>query len=218
MRGNTFFTQPVHEWQRRYEALRASFVDRLPAKVVAERFGYTSGYVHLLRHQFIHEKIDFSEPVMEGKVARRRVCAELRQRICSWRKRRLSAGEITQLLSEEGVEISVRTVERVLTEEGFPKLPRRTRLKIDLTVKGAEVPDRSEAITIGQVEGKSFDCEAAGAFLFAPFIEKLNITKIVQSAGLPGTKIIPATNYFLSFLALKQNKRFHRITLNIFLE
>jgi len=97
----------------------------------------------------------------------------------------------------------VRTVERVLREEGFAKLPRRSRLKIGLTVKGAVVPARSEAITIGQMEGKSFDCAAGGVFLFAPFIEKLNIRDIVKTAGLPESKTIPATSYFLSFLALK---------------
>ncbi len=56
-----------------------------------------------------------------------------RNKICSWREHRLSAGEIAQLLSEDGIEISVRTVERILAEEGYPKLPRRTRLKIGLT-------------------------------------------------------------------------------------
>jgi hypothetical protein len=110
---------------------------------------------------------------LAGKIARRRVNSDVRQKIRHWRERRLSAGEITQLLSEEGIELSIRTVERVLAEEGFPKLPRRSRLKIGLTVKGAEVPDRSESITVEQVEGKHFDCETAGAFLFAPFIEKL---------------------------------------------
>jgi transposase len=203
MRDSCYFTNPVHDWQRRYEALRASFVEHLPAKVVADRFGYTVAYIHLLRHQFISEKIDFSEPVPEGKVSRRRVNSELREKIRRWREHRLSAGEITQLLSEQGVEISVRTVERVLAEEGFPKLPRRSQLKIGLTVKGAKVPARSETITIKQLEGKRFDCEAAGVFLFAPFIEKFNITKIVKAAGLPGSKTIPATNYFLSFLTLK---------------
>lgn len=203
MRNSSYFTNPIHDWQRRYEALRASFVERLPAKVVADRFGYTPAYVSLLRHQFTHEKIDFSEPAPEGKTARRRVNTEVRQKIRHWRERRLSAGEIAQLLSEEGIELSIRTVERVLAEEGFPKLPRRSRLKIGLTVKGAEVPDRSEAITVAQVEGKHFDCETAGAFLFAPFIEKLNISKIVKAAGLPGTKTIPATSYILSFLILK---------------
>ncbi|RLB98513.1 MAG: transposase, partial [Deltaproteobacteria bacterium] len=58
MRDEKYFQYPVHEWQKRYEALRASFVDRLPAKAVAERFGYSQSYVNLLRHQFVHEKID----------------------------------------------------------------------------------------------------------------------------------------------------------------
>lgn len=139
-----YFIHPVHEWQRRYEALRASFVERLPARIVAERFGYTPGYIHLLRHLFIHEKIDFSEPVPEDKIFRRRVTKQIRHKIRYWRECRLSAGEITQLLSEEGIEISVRTVERVLAEEGFSKLPRRTRLKLGITVRGAEVPARAE--------------------------------------------------------------------------
>ena len=203
MRDATYFLNPIHEWQKRYEALRTSFVDRLSAAAVAERFGYSAAYVHLLRHQFTTGKIDFSEPVTEGKAARYRVTAETRRKIRSWREKELSAGEIAQLLSEDGADISVRTVERVLAEEGFPKLPRRTRLKIGLTVKGAEVPQRSEGVSIAQMEGQHFTCESAGAFLFAPFLEKFQVSEMIRSVGLPGTKVIPAVSYFLSFLALK---------------
>jgi transposase len=203
MRDEKFFLHPIHDWQRRYEALRASFVERLPAKVVAERFGYSVAYIHLLRHLFTHEKLDFSEPVPEGKTKRQRIDAGLRAKICNWREHRLSAGDITQLLSEEGVEVSVRTIERILAEEGYPKLPRRTRLKLGLTVKGAQVPAVAQKIFVADVRKEPFDSEAAGVFLFAPFIERLNLAKVVQEAALPGTKAIPALSYFLSFLALK---------------
>jgi transposase len=203
MRDENFFLHPVHEWQRRYEALRASFVDRFPAKVVAERFGYSATYMNLLRHLFAHEKIDFSEPLPEGKTRRHRIDATTRVKICNWREHRLSAGEITELLSEEGVEVSVRTIERVLAEEGYSRLPRRTRLKLGMTVKGAQVPAVAQRIPLGDVSQRPFDSEAAGVFLFAPFIEKLNLVKVVEEAGLPGTKTIPALSYFLSFLALK---------------
>ncbi len=203
MRNEKYFLHPVHDWQKRYEALRASFVDRLPSKVVADRFGYSQSYVNLLRHQFVHEKIDFSEPVPEGKIKRRKVNALTRSKICKYREHRLSAGEIVQLLSEDGIEISVRTVERILAEEGFSKLPRRTQLKIGLTVKGAQVPAVSHSIHISEFDNRNIDCDAAGIFLFAPFIEKLNIYQVVQKAGLPGSKTIPAISYFLSFLALK---------------
>jgi hypothetical protein len=203
MRDEKFFLYPTHEWQRRYEALRASFVDRLPARVVSERFGYTPTYVNLLRHQFAHGKIDFSEPVPEGKIKRRKVDTVTRNKICSWREHRLSAGEIAQLLSEDGIEISIRTVERILAEEGYPKLPRRTRLKIGLTVQGAKVPETSQAIRMIEWDNRKHECQDAGIFIFAPFIQKLDIPQVVQQAGLPGSKMIPAINYFLSFLAVK---------------
>jgi len=107
------------------------------------------------------------------------------------------------LLSEDGIEISVRTVERILAEEGYPKLPRRTRLKIGLTVQGAKVPETSQAISMEEWDNRKHECQDAGIFIFAPFIERLNIPQIVQKAGLPGSKMIPAISYFLSFLAVK---------------
>jgi len=199
----TFFTHPAADWQRRYEALRASFVDRLPAKAVADRFGYTPGYIHLLRHQFRQGKLDLSEPPVEGQAARRRVTREVRSRIRAWREEKLSAGEIAQLLSESGVEVSIRTVERVLREEGFPKLPRRTALKVQRTVKGAQVPERAEVTPLSAFAEPAFESEGAGVFVFAPFLAQLDIEAVVREADLPGTKVIPALSYLLSYLTLK---------------
>jgi len=203
MRDATYFSRPVPDWQRRYEALRALLVDRLPTQVVADRFGYRPGYVRLLKHQFVHGKIDFSEPVPEGKAERRGVTAEVRAKIRTWRERRLSAGEIAELLSEEGVEMSVRTVERVLAEEGFAKLPRRMRLKLGQTVKGADVPERAEVVGLADLDGCTFESPGAGVFLFAPFLAQLGLDDLVKTARLPGSEAIPATSYALAFLALK---------------
>jgi hypothetical protein len=203
MRDATFFTHPKADWQRRYEALRASFVDRLPAAAVADRFGYKPGYVRLLRHLFRTRKTDLHEPPSEDKLSRRRISRSTRDQIRSLRQGRLSAGEIAQLLLEEGIEISVRTIERVLTEEGFEKLPRRTQLKVGLTVKGAQVPAKAEAIPLSALDGQTFESAAAGVFLFAPFLAQLDLGRVVRAAGLPGTKVIPAMSYLLSFLALK---------------
>jgi transposase len=199
----TYFKHPKADWQRRYEALRATFVERLPAEAVAARFGYTTGYVYLLCHRFRTGKLDFSEPPLEGRAARRRVVQQIRDKIKDARRANLSAGEITQLLSDDGVEISVRTVERVLAEEGFPKLPRRTRLKMGVTVQGAAIPERSEEVTLAAVDGQRFESDGGGVFLFAPFVAQLDLPAVVKDAGLPGTKDIPALSYLLSFLALK---------------
>lgn len=203
MRDSTFFTHPKADWQRRYEALRASFVDRLPAAAVADRFSYKPGYVRLMRHLFSTGKFDFNEPPEEGKVARRRVSRAIRNKIRAWREQRLSLGEIAQLLSQDNIEISVSTVARVLAEEGFEKLPRRTQLKIGLTISGATVPAKAQAIALGSLDGKDFESDTAGIFLFAPFLAQLDLEGVVCEAGLPGTQTISALNYLLSFLALK---------------
>src|SRR4030065_333522 len=65
----------------------------------------------------------------------------------------------TALRRGGGVASSAGGGEGVFGEGGSPKLPRRTRLKIGLTVKGAEVPQRSEGVSIAQMEGQHFTCE-----------------------------------------------------------
>jgi hypothetical protein len=203
IRDEKYFLHPAHSWQRRYEALRASFVDRLPAKTVADKFGFTPEYVNLLRHQFRHGKIDFSEPVPEGKTNRYRVDADGRRKICELRENRCSAGDIAEILFSKGYELSVRTVERVLSEEGYPKLPRRFFTKTGITVQGSEVPEKSHIIKLAEYEGKDFNTDHAGLFLFAPFIEQLGLPNVIAQAKLPGSKVIPSLNNVMSFLALK---------------
>jgi len=198
-----FFLRPTANWQRRYEALRTSMVERLPAEAVARRFGFTTSYVYLLRHQFKKGLIKFEEPVAPGQTVRRRVNREAREKIRAAREASLCAGEIAQLLHEQGVELSVSTVERVLKEEGFPKLPRRTHLKMGVNRQGALVPEKARRIEVGEAAARPLECEHAGAFLFLPWIELLGLPAVVARAQLPGSKMIPPLSYFLSFLGLK---------------
>jgi hypothetical protein len=199
----SYFRHPKLEWQRRYEALRASYVDRLPAQAVASRFGYSVSYIGLLRHLFSTGKLDLAEPVAEGKSNRYRVNSATRSRIKECREANLSSGEIAQVLSDDGTELSVRTVERVLREEGYAKLPRRSRLKMAMTVKGTMVPEKSAKIGLGELDGQRLLSDHAGIFLFAPFLAQFDWDAIVRHAGLPGSKVIPAKSYLLSFIALK---------------
>jgi hypothetical protein len=47
-----FFGQPSHPLQRRYEALRAVFLEHRPVPEVATQFGYTYGSLRNLMTQF----------------------------------------------------------------------------------------------------------------------------------------------------------------------
>ena len=44
--GAEYFTEPASAAQRRYEVLRAYFLDEMPAAEVADRFGYSTASVH----------------------------------------------------------------------------------------------------------------------------------------------------------------------------
>jgi hypothetical protein len=90
-----------------------------------------------------------------------------------------------------------------LAEEGFPRLPRRTRVQRGRTLKGTEIPERSGRVLLEELDGRQLSCSAAGAFLFTPFLAQLDIGRVVQEADLPGSKVIPAISYLHSFLALK---------------
>jgi hypothetical protein len=74
---------------------------------------------------------------------------------------------------------------------------------VGLTIKGASVPATAASVTLGSLDGQRFESDAAGIFLFAPFLTQLDLDGVVRAARLPGTRVIPALSYLLSFLALK---------------
>lgn len=199
-----FFRHPRTVGHIQYEALRASFLERLPAPSVAERFHLTVGHVHLLRHRFRRGLIPFTFRAADLPGGRRGTPANVRARIAELRRQgSLSAGQIAEILDDEEIDVSVRTVERILREAGFPKLPRRARLLIGETRERAKVPAVSSLLPIKHMEQFGAPSDLAGIFLFAPFIELLGLPAIVAGARIPGSKPIPPLSYFLSFLALK---------------
>lgn len=204
MDPTSYFRHPEDPGQRQYEALRASFLERLSARGVAERFQMSPGYVHLLRHRFRRGLLRFTFRAADVPGAQRRTPAGIRARVIELRREReISAGQIAEIIEDEGTDISVRTVERILREAGFPKLPRRTRLLIGETRTRTTVPEVSSRLAAEEMTGMSVHSDLAGVFAFAPFIELLGLPGLVAGGRLPGSKPIPALQYFLSFLALK---------------
>ncbi len=202
----SFFLRPRDPAQRLYEALRASFVERLPARIVAERFGYSKGYVHILRHRFKRGLLKLPFGKEAGRAGRPpKLSSVIREKVVTLRRTgRLSAGQIAELIEDQdGVDVSVRTVERVLSAAGLPRLPMRTQLEIGITRDNTLVPDTARRKRWKDLEGQTLSTAGAGVFLFLPFLEKLGIGKIVGKAQLPGTSDIPALQYVLSLLCLK---------------
>jgi transposase-like protein len=62
-----FFLNPTHPMQRRYEALRASFVEGLSAHEVAKKFGYSVHTLNALRRDFKADSLQpFFLPLTRG--------------------------------------------------------------------------------------------------------------------------------------------------------
>jgi len=198
-----YFAHPQSPGQKQYEALRAFYVDRLPAKVVAEKFGYTLASFNALRHKFKTLQISFQftqNPGAQGS----RVPKQIQERIYEIRRtHNLSNYRIAEILAIEGHEVNPRTISRLLNNAGFPPVPRRAKLAIGETVKGTTVPAEAQVLSDQAMEGRKVSCSVGGIFLFAPIIEHLQLPRVADSARLPGSKQIPSLQFFLSFLALK---------------
>ena len=131
-----YFAYPKSPGQKQYEALRVFYVDKLPAKVVADRFGYTLGSFNALRHKFKTRKLTFMFTEKRGPQGSR-VPDEVQQRIFEIRRtHNLSNYRIAEILAIEGHEVSPRTISRLLKAAGFPPVPRRAKLAIGETVGG----------------------------------------------------------------------------------
>lgn len=198
-----FFLAPQFPLQRQYEALRAFLVEDEPSGDVARRFGYSPSSFRVLCHQFRHDphkRASFFRLPQRGPQsapARDRV----RDLAVAMRKRNLSVYDIRQELDALHLPISINSLTVLLREEGFSRLPRRADVERPPTVK----PDIAEVADIRQLDlsPRAFRTPLAGLFLFVPLLDRIDLNRVVTTAHLPGSKMIPAVQALRSLLAMK---------------
>jgi len=198
-----FFLNPTDPMQRRYEALRASFVEGLSAHEVAKKFDYSVHTVNALRRDFKAGSLQpFFLPLARGPRSPRPATTECKERIIALRKQNYAIGEIEEVLLREGQTISAKTIHLLLQAEGFARLFRRTRVERREALQRAKVPaEVAEVSTFGahRLVRTSF----GGVFLFLPLMMELHLDQILANSGFYGSKQIPPINYLMSFMALK---------------
>jgi hypothetical protein len=200
------YLAPETARQRKYEALRACFVERLPIPDVARRFGYTAGTLHVMCSKFRKQpSVDFlfpppSVPARETpRPASRRDA--LQAKIVALRKQNLSIYDIAAALKHDGTPLTPVMIGRILRAEGFAKLPRRgdeERMQQAGVIK-AEVAN-AEALDLTP---RTLHTKFGGLFLFLPLLTRIPLAKILADARLPGTKMVPPLQAVLSLLGLK---------------
>jgi hypothetical protein len=196
-----YFLEPANSTHRQYEALRAYYVEGLPSAVAARRFGYTPGSFRVLCHDFAkNPQRGFFLTPPKGPQASPKV-DKVREEVIALRKQNLSIYDISRTLEDAGSKLSPAAVSLILKEEGFARLPRR---------KDSERPPgtRPELSPVADARKLDLSCRRfrtrfGGLFLFLPYLARIPFDQLIEEAGFPGSKMIPAGHAMRSLLALK---------------
>jgi len=219
----TFFLEPRLPRHRHYEILRARFVEGCRVRVIAERFGLSELSVESMIRDF-KAAMDrgegpafFVEPKPGPKGERKKPL--VREHVLRLRAMRYSDQDIHRALERAGVHVSLALVDQILREEGLRAMTKRTKEEREriageirsgnipgLTVEAPPCPRKPQVADVHRLDlagGRTLYSRVAGIFLFAPFLAQMRLDEIASEAGMAGTKMIPATSYLLSLLALK---------------
>ena len=197
-----YFQRPASPRQKQYEVVRAIFIDGQTVEAAAKKFGYKAATVYSLLRDAKAGRIELFPTVKKGP-RQKRTDAEVQSKIIAYRKMRLSSPDIHARLLQDDIFVSVRTIERILSDAGFGKLKRRTNKERGITRKNKIIPERSEHLDFTELEKFNVDCPAAGVFFFIPYIIESGILEIVRKCKLPTSSNIDSLQASLSMLLLK---------------
>jgi len=205
--GAEAFTTPEQANQRRYEALRAWYVDGLSYEQAGQRFGYTRWAMVDLVRQWRAGKLQlFAAPRRPGPPPGAAPAKErVRGRVIELRRQGLSTYEISARLAAQHTPLNRTSVAEILAEEGFGRLLRHPAPQASSSPATAgrdtRLP-RARVIDFGAWPDR-LETTRAGLLLLLPDLAGLDLPGLVHAAGYPGTSVIPATSWLLSLLALK---------------
>ena len=208
--GHERFTKPTVAGHRRYEALRAYYVEELPAAEIAERFGYTKASVQTLISQY--RQADVRELFQASRPGPKRQPKKdaARERALELRRSRHGIEEIVSELARAGTPLSRTAVWEILREEGLSRMP---KLRQDTPEPAPERLQAEKVRVLAQEDWPSegtIQTQHAGLFLLVPELVALDLPGLVGAAGWPSTSQLAAIRSVLSLLALKLSGRRRR--------
>jgi transposase len=173
--GAEFFTQPVSAAQRRYEALRAYFVDEASAVEVADRFGYSTASVHQFASLLRSGRMELFADTKPGPKGPRKA-GRVRDRVLALRAEDRSVTEIAVILAGEGTPVSAQTVWTILEAEGIGRLVRDEDGRRGTPTRLDPVKARSLPSWPAQTH---LPCDHAGLLLLLPGMVNLGLPDLV---------------------------------------
>jgi transposase len=209
--GHERFTEPTLAAQRRYEALRAYFVEERSAGEIAQRFGYSKASVQTLISQY--RRADLAGLFAQSRPGPKRQPKKdaARERVIELRRQRHGLEEIVAELERAGTPLSRTAVWEILGEAGLSRMPKPAGAP-----KPAPAPQRLTAAKVHVLEAAEWPSQGsiqsahAGLFLLVPELVALDLPGLIDAAGWPSTSQLSAIHSVLSLLALKLSGRRRR--------
>jgi hypothetical protein len=188
--GAEFFTEPSGPAQRRYEAMRAYFVDELPAAAVADQFGYSTASVHQMATLLRTGRMRLFADARPGPKGPVKATGPVREKVLGLRTQGLPVTQIAAILTARGTPISAQTVWKICAAEGLPRLRGD-----DTAPRGPAAtlaPVRAAALRDWPAEPVSLPCDHAGLLLLAPAMTELGLHELIGGARYPATSRLSA--------------------------
>ena len=208
-----YFAVPSHTLHRQYLALRSFLFDGETAEAVAEKYGYTANTVYTIARDFkgrLTQCLDQGEDpfFLVLKPGRKKLNRddELVETILNFRKKQLSIPDIKIFLDGKGYNVSEGFIYSVCDENGFVRLPKRSKWERQELMERSGYADILPAPVSEMYpfsEPEQFASKGVGLLCFLPFIKAYGIDKAIEKSSYPGTKQIQKLNSILAFLALK---------------
>jgi hypothetical protein len=208
-----YFAEPDRSLHRQYLALRKFFHDGATAEDVASEYGYTVNTVYTIARDFKSRLVNcqaqdddpFFQILKPGRKKQSRDIT-LVEAILNYRKKHLSIPDIKILLDGNGYNASEGFIYRVCDENGFVRLPKRSKMERQELMERSGYVDLLQAPTSEMIQFEKHEkimSKGVGVLCFLPFIKAYGIEKAIEGSTYPETKKIRKLNSILAFLALK---------------
>lgn len=218
-----FFLKPQLPRHKRYEVLRARFVEKKSMADIARLFTIPIYTVQTMIRDFRKEldndnDIEFFITLAPGPKKDRKKSA-VREHIIRLRARGYASTDIYKALRLAGFDLSLSLIDQLLREEGLVGMAKRSKQQREIvneeirlrqipgltipTPATAQLPQIANVASLEINEERAIRTPHAGVFLFIPFLVQAGIDKIVQTSNMVGTKMIPPVSYLISLLCLK---------------
>ena len=207
MKPEKFFLDPENINHKKYEALRAFYIDKQSGEHVAKRFGYTLNSFYSLTRDFKYflSLDNASHHFFLTKVKGRKQIdqtGKIDQLIIDLRKKYLSVPDIKSVLDVQGHSVSEKYVYNILKKEGFARLPRRNNMIRERASSELKL-EAPKSSPLSYIQETFSGQNSLGILCLLPYIQKYAIDRLILNSRYPETNTVGKLASILSFTALK---------------